>query len=1027
MGTITSGTGLISGLNIQDIVTKLMAIERQPVTTLQTRVQDTETQRTAYADLSARVLALKATIDPLQSGTLFQANKATSSDTNTLQVSATAKAAAGTYRVRVQQIATAQQLVSNGVADADRSPLGSGTIVVAAAQAKLSQPTSLDFLNNQHGISKGTIRITDGSGATAQIDLSAAKTVQDVLAAINNATGIHVQAEVKGDRLAITDLTNQQTSPLIIADVAGGKTAQDLGIAGTSVSGQTTITGTDVNTIGENTLLSLLNDGRGIGVNGIGSDLEITASDGKVFTVQLADTMNGNTDLAMLNGGKGVRLGTVRITHANGQISDVDLSSAKTVDDVLKTLQTANVAVAANGARLLITDSLKGDGSLKIEDVTGHAAADLGISGSSSGGDAKTPQTINGQDVYQVRTLGDVLRAINFANGNDGAVTASVSADGKGITLTDHANGSGPLLVGALTGSTAAADLGLLQPSAGGVVTGQRLIASMNSTLLRSLNGGLGIRLGRIQVTDRAGNQSIYDLSGAQSLDDVLTALRSQSGGAQVKVQLNDSGLGLVVNDTSNGTGTLKIEDLDGGMAAEDLKIAGQTTDATLRGGALYRQYISGNTRLSDMNGGKGVAAGSILITDSAGHKTSVAIAAGTGTRLQDVLNKLNNAGGGLKIEARINDTGDGIVIVDTAGGAGQLKIEDNGSTAAADLRIAGTASEDQNSIDGRASVEMTLGASDSLNDLADSLNKMGNLVQASVVNDGTGVAPYRLVVSAANTGTRGALAIDTGGSSLDFSTLVQAQDAIVYFGGNGTTDGIPITSSDNQLDNVIAGTTLTLTGQSEQAVTVTISKDTDTLAKQLSSIVDKYNDVMSHIQTLTSYNADTGQQGVLLGDSTVEQVRNSLYDMMNAIGTNGNLNRSLTDLGFSVGQGSQLSFNQDAFLGAFNSDSNGISQLFTTAKTGLYAHLSDIFSRLTDQAKGVLPQQDQTLKDREDLFNQRITDMNTLLDAKQQQLYNQFYAMETALSQLQGQQSALSSLTALATSTSSSTTTTKK
>lgn len=280
------------------------------------------------------MLAIKASLAPLQSNLLFSSLQADSSNTSLVTATATSSATPGTQRIRVQQMATTQELVTGGVSDPAHTPLGAGTVVLASMLSRLSQGTSLAFLNNQQGVNAGTIQITDRSGAGAQVDLSGAQTVQDVLDAINSATGIHVQASVQGDGLVIQDTSGQQTSALTIADVNGGRTARDLGIAGTNAGG--TITGANVNKISESTALSLLNDGNGIGIDGLADDMQITTTDNttgdkKSFNVNLSDRFTGTANLTMLNGGLGVRLGTVQITHADGTISQVDLSGAKTV------------------------------------------------------------------------------------------------------------------------------------------------------------------------------------------------------------------------------------------------------------------------------------------------------------------------------------------------------------------------------------------------------------------------------------------------------------------------------------------------------------------------------------------------------------------------------------------------------------------------------------------------------------------------------------------------------------------------
>jgi flagellar hook-associated protein 2 len=535
----------------------------------------------------------------------------------------------------------------------------------------------------------------------------------------------------------------------------------------------------------------------------------------------------------------------------------------------------------------------------------------------------------------------------------------------------------------------------------------------MNTTLLRSLNGGQGIRqLGQVRITDRAGNVSTFDLTGAQTVDDVLAILQAQPGGAQIQAQLSDSGLGIIIQDSSGGGGSLTIEDVTG-TAAQDLKIAGQTTTDVLRGGTLYRQYISGNTLLSDMNVGKGIAAGSFKITDSAGHYTTINVSKSATMRLRDVINLINNSSDNVNVEARISETGDGIEIIDRANGPGQMKIEDSGSTTASDLRIAGTTAVGQDSIDGRASASITLDAAGSLNDLVEKLQTANNLLWAGIINDGSDIAPYRLVITAANSGSRGALAIDTGGVSLSLDTLVQGQDAIAYIGGNGQTGGVQLVSSDNQLRDVIPNVTLSLTGQGGYA-DVTVSKDVDSLSKQMASVADKINATLSQLNDLTRYSDDASSRGILFGDFTADQLRNSLYDMIGLRTSANGRKLSLSDLGFSI-DSTGVAFDEQKFQDVLSADPDGIILAFTDAKSGLWDGLNKQIETLADPVYGLLPTEDQLLLKQEDLYNQRIADLNVLLDSKQAQLYAQFQAMESALAQLQGMQAALASLASLA------------
>ena len=61
MGTISSSTGLVTGLPIQEIVSKLISLDSGPMNQLQTRDTALQASQTAYTTLSAEILALEFT------------------------------------------------------------------------------------------------------------------------------------------------------------------------------------------------------------------------------------------------------------------------------------------------------------------------------------------------------------------------------------------------------------------------------------------------------------------------------------------------------------------------------------------------------------------------------------------------------------------------------------------------------------------------------------------------------------------------------------------------------------------------------------------------------------------------------------------------------------------------------------------------------------------------------------------------------------------------------------------------------
>ena len=66
MGRITTGVGLISGINSQSIIDQLMQLEAAPVTNLQNRITTANSQKSAYTDLQTQLNALKARVTKLE-------------------------------------------------------------------------------------------------------------------------------------------------------------------------------------------------------------------------------------------------------------------------------------------------------------------------------------------------------------------------------------------------------------------------------------------------------------------------------------------------------------------------------------------------------------------------------------------------------------------------------------------------------------------------------------------------------------------------------------------------------------------------------------------------------------------------------------------------------------------------------------------------------------------------------------------------------------------------------------------------
>lgn len=439
-------------------------------------------------------------------------------------------------------------------------------------------------------------------------------------------------------------------------------------------------------------------------------------------------------NLSQLNAGSGVAAGEIKITDRSGSSATIDLRTAQTVDDVLAAINsssdinvTASIDRDSNsGDAFKLTDHTGGAGNLQVQEVgLGTTAADLGIQESVGAGelvgsdvfalysgsllsdlnDGAGVRLIDGEADLSIElsdgttaevnldgsaTLGDLIDAINNEADLSGKITAAIASDGNRIELTDTSSGSGSFAVTNVGESGSAADdLGLTNSASGSVITGERLASGLQDTLVSSLNGGRGISLGSIDITDRDGTTtSAIDLSPAETLGEVVDLINAS--GANVTASINSSRSGIQLTDDTAGSGNLIVANNGSGTTAEELGIAVNDAVATVNGGSLNRQTVSEATLLSTLKGGEGITLGDIRITDSTGSQGVLDLNRSSANieTIGDVIDEIN--GLNVDVTASINATGDGILITDTGGGSGALSVIDINGSAATDLQIAG-------------------------------------------------------------------------------------------------------------------------------------------------------------------------------------------------------------------------------------------------------------------------------------------------------------------------------------------------
>jgi flagellar hook-associated protein 2 len=177
--------------------------------------------------------------------------------------------------------------------------------------------------------------------------------------------------------------------------------------------------------------------------------------------------------------------------------------------------------------------------------------------------------------------------------------------------------------------------------------------------------------------------------------------------------------------------------------------------------------------------------------------------------------------------------------------------------------------------------------------------------------------------------------------------TLQAPSDAELVIGsGDGK---ITVKSSSNTVTNVLPGLTLNLKkADPDEMVEITVANDTAAIRQKIQSFVDQYNGIANFIREQTRYNPETGQAGILLGDSAAMKIQ---QDLRNAVlrtvpGLPAPFN-GLYAIGISVSATGQLSIDSTELNEALQDHLDEVARLFQASGTSTHAKIS--FVAVTD------------------------------------------------------------------------------
>ena len=567
--------------------------------------------------------------------------------------------------------------------------------------------------------------------------------------------------------------------------------------------------------------------------------------------------------------------------------------------------------------------------------------------------------------------------------------------------------------------------------------------------------------IGQLSIDDGVTGPVSIDLgatlTSSNTVQDAMNELNNQLSiaGSAVTVSLNASNNGLLF---TSGTGNISIADgVDGKQTATKLGAATAGLVASPIDGGDLDPSIQLDSNLSALNGGAGVSDFISGITLKLGT-SSQNINLSTATKVSDVINSINTSG--LSVTSSIDSGGKGFRI-DAGTSNLSLAIEENGGTTASDLGLFGDSHVLQIKRASDSSYFRVFlnggydsnGADLSLNDIRDSINAVsGKTFSSSVVDS-------RLLIQSNDVGTANALQLKdnalSGGIFEQLGILINdaSDDTTISndFANNNelggylqtgsdavfSINGITITRSQNTgITDALSGVTLNLIAPSSStgsnfptdyaSTTLTIKKDSNSMANSIESFVNQYNSAIDLISSDININPE-GADGILATESLARSLRDNLVNGVTALNPDlGYTYRSLFELKDSEGNyafqmsdsgNGKIELNKTALTNILDEDADSVAKVFRYDSNsdgnidgGIAYSLNKYVASYADSPSGVLQQQMDSYQSEIDNLDDELIYQQEKLDAKDAALKKQFATADQLVSSLQSQSNYISS-----------------
>lgn len=631
--------GLISGFDTTSIIEAMLDIQvRGPIDNYEAKIEEETEKYSAYQGVNAAVLSLDIAVESLKSASLFSGKDATSSDDSVVSVSASNSAELGSFSVKVNNLATTEQISSKFFVDSGSDLALDGEFIINGKAVAVETGDTLSTIATK-------INATN-SGAQATVVQTAAN--QNKLVISSSQTGANqlelreVGSEAILENLGLVsgDSNDASYDYTVNSAVSGPVTA---GFTPAAVIGSNGESFSIIDASGQTTLDVTLSVNAGATLTDIANDINTAATaQGSLISASVITDSGGNERILFESD-----------TGIATQFSDPD-----------------NYLSGALGL-------LNGVQSEEFTSTTDTISEQLNITGPGSTSfeitDADSSDTITVNVDFSTDSLQDIADNINTAAaGTPGSDISAQIITVDGISRLEISSATGrpqftndPDKILNTLGIVDSGFSNIDQRGENSQITYNGVKINRETNLISDVVEGITLGLSK-ESTDT------ININVDQDLSDIETAVENYV------TAYNDLNTLLEENtfyDSATG---------DKGL------LFGESTIRQLQSSlanALSNSVPNlPNTSLSDLNDGNGVSLGKIKITDRNGVSSEVNLL-GAKT-VQDVLDTIN-ADQTLSIKASVSNSGNGIVLTDESGGTSAFKVEEvNDGTTASDLGL---------------------------------------------------------------------------------------------------------------------------------------------------------------------------------------------------------------------------------------------------------------------------------------------------------------------------------------------------